>query len=127
MTRLDHLEVASSTRMQTSVVLIRIVASLASMLLGTAPAAPSARKLVLTGTVTAIFQLRVSPPSRRNWGVTVQVERVTAGKYTEPTFTFTLHSPARAGLEVGARYTIEATWNGHAYEVDEPRPIRREP
>ena len=59
----------------------------------------------------AIFRVEAAPPSRRNWGVTVQVERVKAGKYTDPTFTFRVHSPARAGLEVGVRYTIEATWN----------------
>jgi hypothetical protein len=89
-------------------------------------AAAAAKKLTLTGTVMAIFRVEASPPSRRNWGVTVQVERVKVGKYTEPTFTFTVHSPARSGLEIGVRYTIEATWNGRAYEVDDTRPIQRE-
>jgi hypothetical protein len=103
--------------------IVAAVAMLAQLALA---AAPAAKKLLLTGTVMAIFRVEAAPPSRRNWGVTVQVERVKAGKYTDPTFTFRVHSPARAGLEVGVRYTIEATWNGREYEVDETRPIHRE-
>jgi hypothetical protein len=92
-----------------------------------ARAAAPATKLVLTGTVTSIFQVDAPPPSRRNWGVTIRVEKVKIGKYTEPDFTFAIHSPARAGLKVGHRYTVEATWDGKAYLVDETTLIKEEP
>ena len=77
------------------------------------------KKLVITGTVTSIFQIDAPPPSRRNWGVTIRVAKVKVGKYTEPEFTFSLHSPARAGLRVGHRYTLEAAWDGQEYLVKE--------
>jgi hypothetical protein len=86
-------------------------------------AAPS-KTIVLLGTVTEIFQTNAPPPSRKDWAVTIQVEKVRTGKYDEPTFTFAIHSPARAGLKIGHRYTIEATWDGHAYAVKETRPIK---
>lgn len=38
-------------------------------------AATPAKKLVLTGTVTSIFQIDARPPSHRNWGVTMRVEK----------------------------------------------------
>jgi hypothetical protein len=88
-------------------------------------AAPS-KKIVFAGTVTEISQTGASPPSRLAWAVTVRVEKVKTGKYEEPTFTFAIHSPARAGLRVGHRYTIEATWTGHEYVVKETQPIREE-
>ena len=91
-----------------------------------AQTAPRAKKLVLIGTVTSIFQVNAPPPSRRNWGVTVRVEKVTTGDYSDPTFTFTVHSPARSGVSVGLRCTIVATWNGQEYIVDETRQIRCE-
>ena len=83
-------------------------------------AAPPPKKLVLLGVVTKIFQVDASPASLRRWGVTIQVERVVAGEFSQPTFTFTLHSPARAGLETGHRYLITAKWVGDGYLVDEP-------
>ena len=80
--------------------------------------APS-KTLVLTGTVGSIDQVDASPPSIKNWSVSFHVEKVKKGKYADPTFTFRLHSPARAGLKLGARYTIEAAWIGQEYEVSE--------
>jgi hypothetical protein len=90
-----------------------------------ASAAPS-KTIVLTGTVTEIFQTNAPPPSVKNWAVTVRVEKVKTGKYEDPTFTFAIHSPARAGLKIGHRYTIEATWDGHEYDVKETRPLKEE-
>ena len=88
-------------------------------------AAPS-KTIVLMGTVTEIFQTNAPPPSIKDWAVTIQVEKVNTGKYEEPTFTFAIHSPARAGLKIGHRYRIEATWNGHEYAVKETSPIKKE-
>jgi hypothetical protein len=48
----------------------------------------------------------------------MRVEKVKTGKYTEPEFTFAIHSPARAGLKVGHRYTVEAC---------EPQKLRTDP
>ena|ERR1019366_9718023 len=86
--------------------------------------APS-KTLVLTGTVGSIYQVDAPPPSIKNWGVSLHVEEVKQGKYSKPTFTFRIHSPARAGLKVGGRYTIEAAWTGQEYEVSE-RNIKAE-
>ena len=75
------------------------------------------------GTVTAI-----SPtgnwPSRRNWAVTIRVEKVKVGKFSHPEFTFAVHSPSRSGLEVGGHCTIEATWTGKGYLVNDTRRMR---
>jgi hypothetical protein len=51
------------------------------------------------------------------------VIKVKAGKYSQPEITFTINSPARAGLVVGRRCTIEATWTGQEYVVDETHPM----
>ena len=77
------------------------------------------------GTVTAISLVHPRPP-KRYWAVTVRVERVKSGKFSEPEFTFTIHSPARAGLAVGRRCTIEATWTGQGYVVAETRRMKCE-
>jgi hypothetical protein len=113
--------VDSSKRIGRATVLVAIAAWLTAQPLTGASAAPSAKKLVLTGTVTAISQVYAKPPSLRNWAVTIRVEKVKAGKYSGPEFTLTIHSPARAGLAVGRRCTIEATWTGQEYVVDETR------
>ena len=73
------------------------------------------------------IQIDAPPPSRRNWGVTMRVEKVKRGRYAESEFTFAIHSPARSGLEVGHRYTIEANWDGHEYLVDETVLMKEEP
>jgi hypothetical protein len=85
---------------------------------------PPSEKIVQTGTVTAISQVYAPRPSLRNWGVTIRVEKVKEGKFSHPEFTFTVHSPAMAGLEVGRRCTIEATWTGQGYLVDDSRWMR---
>jgi hypothetical protein len=88
---------------------------------------PGSKKIAITGTVTSIFCLRNDVFSLKNWGVTLHVDKVKLGKYTEPEFTFAIHSPARSGLKAGHRYTIEATWDGHEYHVDEPVLMKEEP
>jgi len=100
---------------------------LASQPMTAAFAASRAEKLVLTGTITSVFHIDTPPPSLRKWGVTMRVEKVKTGKYTEPEFTFAIHSPARAGLKVGHRYTVEAAWDGQRYLVKESVLMKEEP
>ena len=83
-----------------------------------AAAAPSEGDLVIVGTVTDIHSQPASH-SLRNWVITVHVEKVTTGHFSGATFSFTVHSPAKAGLVVGRTYNIRATWKGQGYEVDE--------
>jgi len=113
--------VDSSKPIGREIFLVAIAAWLTTQPLTGASAAPSPKKLVLLGTVTAISQINTPRPSRRNWAVTVRVERVRAGMYSQPEFTFTIHSPARAGLAVGRRCVIEATWTGQGYVVNDTR------
>lgn len=86
-----------------------------------AMAEPPSEKIELMGTVTAIFPIAAKPPSLRNWAVTIRVEKVKVGKFSRPEFTFTVHSPSNAGLKVGGRCTIEATWTGQGYLVSDTR------
>lgn len=87
-------------------------------------AEPRLEELVLVGTITSIFTVDAPPPSRRNWGVTVRVEWVKSGNYSDPTFTFAIHSPARSGVKVGLRCTIVATKTGaQEYLVSDTRRI----
>jgi hypothetical protein len=118
--------VDSSKRIGRATVLVAIAACLTTQPITGASADPSPNHLALTGTVTAIFPDHAKRPSRRNWVVTIRVEKIKAGKYSKPDFTFTVHSPARAGLAVGRRCTIEATWTGQGYVVAETRPIKCE-
>jgi hypothetical protein len=85
---------------------------------------PPSEKLVLMGTVTAISQVAARRPSLRNWAVTIRVEKVKVGKFSNPEFTFTVHSPSIAGLEVGGHCTIEADWTGQGYLVNDGRWMR---
>lgn len=62
--------------------LVAIAAWLTTQPLTGASAAASAKKLALTGTVTAISLVHARPPSQRNWAVTVRVESVKAGKFS---------------------------------------------
>ena len=104
-----------------------VVALVACLTMADAAAGTPSKALVLTGTVAEIFQVNAPRPSTKDWAVTVRVEKVRMGKYDEPTFTFTMHSPARAHLQIGHRYVIEATWDGHDYVVSETEPIKEEP
>lgn len=108
---ITHLTVAQATIWSSSCVAGWTIA-------GAAEAAPS-KRVVLTGTIGSISPVRVSPPSTRNWEVYFHVEEVKKGMYSDSTITFRIHSPARAGLKLGGRYTIEASWTGQEYEVSE--------
>src|SRR5262245_25685298 len=103
-----------------------LLALAAAWWIGSVSAAPASPKLVLTGTVTEIVRVARAWPSRRNWGVTLRVERVKEGEFPQSEFSFTVQSPERAGLIVGRRYTIEAEWIGRGYVVDEVAGIRAE-
>ena len=82
------------------------------------PANASPQDLTLIGTVTKIYPF-ASPVARGRWAVRIHVDRVVAGTFSGATFTFTVHSPARAGLRVGRAYSIQATWTIEGYVVDE--------
>lgn len=95
---------------------------LVSLLSGTGSIlqAAKAEGLVLVGTVTKIYQL-ADTRSRRSWAIVANVDRVLSGEFTGTSFTFAVHSPARAGLQVGRTYTIKATRTAEGYLVDEAR------
>src|SRR2546430_16833696 len=76
------------------------------------------KDLVLIGTVTKIYPF-ASPIVRRSWAVRAHVDRVISGTFSGTTFTFTVHSPATAGLRVGHTYSIKATWTIEGYVVNE--------
>lgn len=82
------------------------------------------KDLVLVGTVTKIDPTAATH-SRKNWGVVVHVDKVVSGKFTGTTFTFTIHSPSLAGLQVGKTYTIKATWTDAGYVVDDQQWRKR--
>ena len=75
-------------------------------------------ELVLVGTVSKIYPVS-APRSQRRWAVVVTVDSVVSGEFSGATFTFTVHSPARAGLRVNGVYTIKATKVGEGYVVNE--------
>jgi hypothetical protein len=81
-----------------------------------AMAGPRKPDLVLVGTISSI---RVGGPRLKPWIVTIDVKKVVSGELSDPTFTFAIHSPSRAGLEKGHSYTVRAVWQGDHYEVDE--------
>ena len=93
---------------------------------GAAKAAKAAKsELVFVGTVRTIKTID-APDQVNNFVVTMSVDEVQFGELPASTFSFAIHSPGRADLEVGGVYTIEARWNGDGYVVDELR-IRRRP
>ena len=78
------------------------------------------RPLVFIGTVRRIYPVG-SARSRRRWAVVTKVDRVVSGEFAGETFTFTVHSPARMGLQVGVTYTFEAEWRDGAYVVNDTK------
>lgn len=54
-----------------------------------------------------------------DWIIHTRVLEVITGDFAGERFAFRVHSPSRAGLEVGTTCTITATWNGSGYVVDE--------
>ena len=84
----------------------------------------TAKDLVFIGTVTEIYPVSAAR-SLRNWAVVALIDKVVSGEFSGTTFTFAIHSPARAGLRVGQTYTIKATWTAAGYIVDEAQWRKR--
>lgn len=74
--------------------------------------------LVLVGTVTKLYPV-AAQRRRRRWAVAARVDRVVSGEFSGPSFTFTVHSPALAGLRLNQTYIIKATKTDGGYVVDE--------
>ena len=81
-------------------------------------AGPETSELVLVGTVTKLYPLATSR-QRRAWAVVAHVDNVVKGEYSGATFTFSVHSPALAGLQVNRTYVIKATRVDGRYVVNE--------
>jgi hypothetical protein len=79
-------------------------------------AAAPTKTLVFEGTVTSIG---IVDHELKPWLVTVKVRKIVSGEFSGSTFQFVVHSPARAGLEKGRSYTIEAVRKDDGYTVDE--------
>jgi hypothetical protein len=101
---------------------VKCIVILVSLLSWTGPSLQAAKTegLVVVGTVTKIYQL-ADTHSLKNWAVVANVDRVVSGEFTGTSFTFVVHSPARAGLQVGQTYTIKATRTAEGYLVNEAR------
>jgi hypothetical protein len=84
-----------------------------------AKAPPRVKDLVLVGTVVEVAQ--GDGTSLNRWVVALAVERIVSGDFSGPIFTFAIHSPARAGLEIGKSCTIKATWTKSGYVSKEPQ------
>ena len=81
-------------------------------------AEPEPYDLMLVGTVTKLYPV-AAPRSRRRWAVVARVDSVASGEFSGATFTFTVHSPALAGLRVNRAYVVKATKTDGGYLVDE--------
>lgn len=65
-------------------------------------------EVVLRGTVAALVPSR-GPHPHLKWLATLAVDSVVAGQYSEPTFPFHVHSPAKSGIAEGGRYVVHLT------------------
>ena len=54
-----------------------------------------------------------------DWIVHTRIAEIISGTFTGDRFAFRVHSPSRAGLEVGTTLTVRAAWTGDGYAVDE--------
>jgi len=76
--------------------------------------------LVFRATVEHIECAPLGPRGRfLDWIIRTRVLEVISGTFTGEQFAFRVHSPSRAGLEVGITCTITASWVGTGYVVDE--------
>ena len=85
---------------------------------------PSATQIVIRGVVTEIFPTGTTEATS-GWGVTIHVESVESGTYSQPEFTFSVHSPSVSGLLIGERYTIVATASKVGFNVAESQWVTR--
>ena len=76
--------------------------------------------LELVGTITKIYPLAAAR-SRRRWAIVAHVDSVSLGEFSGTTLSFTVHSPARAGLRINRAYMIKAKKTDRGYIVDELR------
>jgi hypothetical protein len=76
--------------------------------------------LELVGTITKIYPVAAARSWRR-WAIVAHVDSVSLGEFSGTTFSFTVHSPARAGLRVNQTYIIKAKKTNGGYVVDELR------
>jgi hypothetical protein len=75
--------------------------------------------LVLVGRVTDVKVNSLPAPATKHWIVTASVLEVRSGSFDGSSFAFRVHSPARAGLEIGKDYTFAAERTDAGYFVDE--------
>jgi hypothetical protein len=78
--------------------------------------------VVLVGTITDVVQRDHEATEMEGWSITVAVDRVLSGRFSGPTLTFAIHSPGRAGLNVGKSCTIKARRTDKGYVAVEPHP-----
>jgi hypothetical protein len=78
--------------------------------------------LVFVGVVVAIENAPVGIRGGfLDWIIRTRVERVTTGTFEGEHFAFRIHSPSRAGLAVGTRFTLKARRVPDGFEILEPR------
>lgn len=71
------------------------------------------------GVVEAIECAPLRPRGGLDWVIRTRVIEVVEGEFSGATFAFRVHSPSRAGLEIGQTYTIEAEEIDEGFTVDE--------
>lgn len=54
-----------------------------------------------------------------DWVIKMKIDSLVEGELAGTHFAFRVHSPSRAGLEVGTTCTVHARWVGNGYRVDE--------
>lgn len=81
--------------------------------------------LVFVGVVTKIELSRLEG-SRKHWAASTEIEAVESGSFNGKSFSFRIHSPAKADLEVGGRYRFHATYKDGTYTLSEFNIERQE-
>jgi hypothetical protein len=94
---------------------------------GTMASARSPTDEVVLSAIVSSIENAPTGDRRRRWLVTMKVQKVLSGRFTEPVLVFPVHSPVMLGLEVGKTYTIRATRKGNGYEVHEFQTLRTSP
>jgi len=68
--------------------------------------------------LSSLSWLPLSPVSQPNRESRDNRALQRTGDFSEPTFSFAVHSPAMSGLEKGRSYTVKAVWKNGGYVVD---------
>jgi hypothetical protein len=75
-------------------------------------------KIVLRGTVIEVRPQRGPHPHQR-WVAVLEIDRVVAGRFSDRTFAFRIHSPTKSGIAVGGRYELHVARSASGeYAVD---------